>query len=160
MIARISTLLDFTEADFWKKVIEPRSLQFVASPILSFRPTLTDEFEGEWVEGKTYDLKLYFLKIVPLGHHKIKLVKIDRQSNTIVSNESGTLVPVWNHAISFRKIEQDKLLYTDEIEIKAGVLTPAIWIFACLFYRHRQKRWKILLKKGRENAKIGSGQES
>jgi hypothetical protein len=160
MIARISTVLDFAEEDFWKKVIEPRSLQFVASPILSFRPTLTDEFDGEWVEGKTYDLRLYFLKIVPLGYHKIKLVKIDKQSNTIVSNESGTLAPVWNHTIWFRKVEQNKLLYMDEVEIKAGLLTPAIWIFACLFYRHRQKRWKILLKKERESAKIRSGLQS
>ncbi len=60
----------------------------------------------------------------------------------------------------FRKIEQNKLLYTDEIEIKAGMLTPAIWIFARLFYRHRQKRWKMLLKQEHENMKIGSGLES
>jgi hypothetical protein len=160
MIARISTILDVTEEDFWKKIMEPRSLQFVASPILSFRPTSTGEFDGEWVEGKTYDLKLYFLKIVPLGHHKIKLVKIDRKSNTIASNESGTLARVWNHTIWFRKAEQNELLYTDAIEIKAGLLTPAIWLFACLFYRHRQRRWKTLLKQERENAKIGSGLES
>lgn len=156
MLVRISTILDSTEEDLWKKIVEPRSLQFVASPILSFRPTLTGEFEGEWVEGKTYDLKLYFLKIVPLGHHKIKLAKIDRQSNTIASNESGMLVPVWNHTINFRTVEQNKLLYMDEIEIKAGMLTPIIWAFAHLFYRHRQKRWKMLLQKERENAKIGS----
>ncbi len=146
MIARISTILDSTEDDLWKKIIEPRSLQFVSSPILSFRPTLKHEFEGEWVEGKTYDLKLYFLKIVPLGYHKIKLIKMDRQSNTIVSNESGTLTGAWNHTIWFRKVERDKLLFTDKVEIKAGLLTPAIWIFAHLFYRHRQKRWKILLR--------------
>jgi len=86
MIAHISSILDSTEEDLWKKMIDPRSLQFVASPILSFRAVVNGEFEGrEWVEGKTYDLKLYFLKIVPLGYHKIKLVKIDRQSNTIMS---------------------------------------------------------------------------
>lgn len=34
----------------------------------------------------------------------------------------------------------------DEIEIKAGWLTIFIWLFVQLFYHHRQRRWKILLK--------------
>lgn len=146
MFARITTVLDCTEEELWEKIIEPKSLQFVASPLLSFQPLLGDELDGEWVTHKMYELKLCFLKIVPLGRHNIKLVAINRESNTIVSNESGTLVPVWNHTILFRQIEHSKLRYTDEIEIKAGWLTPAIWAFAHLFYRHRQKRWKTLLK--------------
>lgn len=95
---------------------------------------------------KTYEFKLYFLKIFPLGRHRIKLTKIDKESNIIVSNESGMLAPVWNHTIWFQQDGQNKLSYTDEIEIKAGWLTWAIWIFALFFYRHRQNRWKKLLK--------------
>ena len=146
MIARISTYFDCTEEKLWEKIIEPKSLQFVASPVLSFRPLFKEELDGEWVIGKTYELKLYFLNILPLGRHRIKIVTIDRESNTIISNESGMLTPVWNHTIWFRQVEQSKLSYTDEIEIKAGWLTVAIWVFAHMFYRHRQKRWKILLK--------------
>ena len=146
MIARISTYFGCTEEKLWEKIIEPKSLQFVASPILSFKPLVKDELDGRWVIGKTYKLKLDFLKILPLGCHRIKIVTMDRESNTIVSTESGTLAPVWNHTIRFSQCEQNKLIYTDEIEIKAGGLTMAIWVFAQLFYRHRQKRWKILLK--------------
>jgi len=146
MIARISTYFDCTEEKLWEKIIEPKSLQFVASPMLSFKPLIKGELDGEWVIGKTYELKLHFLKIVPLGRHRIKIVTIDRESNTIVSNESSALASVWNHTIRFEKCEQNKLSYSDEIEIKAGWLTIAIWAFAQLFYRHRQKRWKILLK--------------
>ena len=130
----------------WEKIIEPKSLQFVASPVLSFKPLVMGELDGEWIIGKTYELKLYFLNILPLGLHRIKIVTIDRESNIIVSNESGMLARVWNHTIRFHQGEQGKLSYTDEIEIKAGWLTMAIWVFAHLFYRHRQKRWKILLK--------------
>jgi hypothetical protein len=54
---------------------------------------------------------------------------------------------VWNHNISFREVGPGKVSYADEIEIQAGWLTPAIWLFAHLFYRHRQRRWKVLLKK-------------
>ena len=146
MIARISTYFDCTEEKLWEKIIEPKSLQFVASPILSFRPLVKEELDDEWVIGKTYELKLYFLNILPLGRHRIKIVTIDKESNTIISNESGMLAPIWNHTIWFRQVEQSKLSYTDEIEIKAGWLTVAIWVSAHMFYRHRQKRWKILLK--------------
>ena len=29
--------------------------------------------------------------------------------------------------------------------VSAGLLTPGVWLFASLFYRARQQRWKILL---------------
>ena len=80
---------------------------------------------GEWVIGKTYNLKLYFLNILPLGRHRIKLVTMDRKSNTIVSSESGMLAPVWNHTIRFCQIEKNKLRYTDEIETKGGGVDSA-----------------------------------
>ena len=147
MIARITTVLNCTEEELWNKIIEPKSLQFVASPLVCFRPLVNGELDGKWVTDKTYELKLFFLKVVPFGQHRIKIVKIDRESNTIISNESGTLSPVWNHTITFHQIEHNKLRYTDEIEFESGWLTPAIWVFAHLFYRYRQKRWRSLCSK-------------
>jgi hypothetical protein len=32
------------------------------------------------------------------------------------------------------------------IEIACGFLTLPVWAFAWLFYRHRQRRWKKLLR--------------
>jgi hypothetical protein len=36
----------------WEKIIEPKSLQFVASPVLSFKPLVMGELDGEWIIGK------------------------------------------------------------------------------------------------------------
>lgn len=146
MIARITSIFDCTEEKFWNKIIEPKSLQYVASPILSFHPIDGIDLNTHWVTNKTYEFKLRFLKIIPLGRHQIKVITISKESNTLVTNESGTLTPVWNHTVEFHQIEHGRLRYTDEIEIGAGLLTPGIWVFAHLFYRHRQKRWKKLLK--------------
>jgi hypothetical protein len=146
MIAIISTVLDTNENDFWEKIIQPKSLQFVSAPILNFQSLRAGELEVEWETGKLYEVKLYFLNFLPLGHHRITLTTIDRETNTIVSNESGLLAPVWNHAIRFNQIEENKIHYMDEIEIQAGLLTVFIWVFAHIFYRHRQRRWKILLE--------------
>jgi len=146
MIARISTYLDCSEERLWEKIMDPQSLQFIASPILSFQPPVKSDLEGEWIVGKSYELKLYFLGIFPLGRHSIKIVTIDRDRNMIVSHETGQLARVWNHTIRFSRATPTKLTYSDEIQIEAGLLTAPIWIFAHLFYRHRQKRWKMLLK--------------
>jgi hypothetical protein len=146
MLARISAVFETTEREFWLKITEPKSLQFVAAPILSFEPLIAGSLDDDWEVGKNYELKLKFLNFIPLGDHNIKLVAIDHGTNIIKSEESGKLTSVWNHTIRFHPLGPNKLHYTDEIEIKAGWLTPFVWAFAHIFYRHRQRRWKILLK--------------
>lgn len=146
MLARISTVFDTTPDRLWDEVTKPDSLRFVSAPILSFQPLKPGELDAPWVIGKTYQLKLTFLNFIPLGRHDIEIVKIDRESNTIVSNEGSALAPVWNHIIHFRQVGEGKIRYTDEIEIQAGWRTPFIWAFAHLFYRHRQRRWRTLLE--------------
>ena len=146
MIARISTRLVCSEAELWQELVDPRSLQFVASPILRFVPAEQGGLPPEWRVGPAYLLKLYLLGVVPLGRHTIRLVEIDKDKNTITSHESGLVARVWNHTISFQEMAPGLVSYTDQIEIQAGWLTPAVWLFAQVFYRHRQRRWKVLLR--------------
>ncbi|HKK53320.1 MAG TPA: hypothetical protein VKA74_17105 [Myxococcota bacterium] len=147
MIARISTRLACSEEELWQRILEPKSLQFVASPLLSFAPANEGDLDGEWQVGTPYPLQLYLLKFIPLGGHTIELLSIDERTHTLVSRERGRLARVWNHTISFQQAAPGFVDYTDEIEIHAGWLTPVIWSFAQIFYRHRQRRWKVLLRK-------------
>jgi hypothetical protein len=102
--------------------------------------------------GKTYALRLSLFGFLPAGEHRITLASIDREANLIESRESGALAPIWNHTIRFHPLENGKLHYTDEIEIGAGLLTGVVWAFAHLFYRHRQRRWKMLLRRKLQGA--------
>lgn len=147
MLARISTQLACTENELWEHIGRPSSLQFVASPLVTFVPLEPGVLDSEWEVGRDYPLKLYLFNFIPLGLHTIQLVKIDRNQNIISSRERGLLAPVWNHNISFEEIQPGLVRYADEIEIQAGLLTPFVWFFAQIFYRHRQHRWKALLKK-------------
>ena len=146
MLARISTQLHCTANELWQKISTPQSLQFVASPILTFVSVEPGVLDSAWEVDRDYALELYLLKFIPLGRHTIRLVKIDRDQNIISSRERGLLAPVWNHHITFQEIQPGLVNYTDEIEIRAGWFTPCIWLFAQLFYRHRQRRWKVLLR--------------
>jgi hypothetical protein len=146
MFAHISTVFDCTPKQLWEEISRPSSLKFVSAPLLHFESLAEGELDNEWVVGKTYALRLSLFGFLPAGRHNITIANIDRKNNIIESKERGTLSPVWNHTIRFHALEGNKLHYTDEIEIRAGLLTPMIWAFAHLFYRHRQRRWKKLLR--------------
>jgi len=145
MIARISTTLPCNTDDFWDIIIKPNSLQYVTSPVIKFKPIDHQSLESDWIPNKLYILQIYLFNIIPLGNHNIELKEIDRSKNIIKSEETGLLARVWNHTITFSPSGKNEIHYVDEIEIQAGILTPVIWTFAHLFYRHRQRRWKKLL---------------
>ncbi len=145
MIARISTILPVPKSRFRKEISQPKSLQYVSKPVLTFIPEDPEIFQKPWKINRDYHLRLYLFHVIPLGRHSIRLVEFDMEKNIIKSEEKGTLAPVWNHTITFHSAGKESIRYTDVIEIKAGLLTPFVWAFAHCFYRHRQKRWKKLL---------------
>ncbi|MBI9086035.1 MAG: hypothetical protein JEZ11_20720 [Desulfobacterales bacterium] len=147
MKAIISTTINTQENRMWDELQKISSLMHVASPLLEFKPLSGSRFPKLWHVGEEYQLKLFFLGIVPLGRHSIKLVEIDPEKKEIISNENGLFTKTWNHRIKIETIDSHRITYTDEIEIKAGVLTVSIWLFAHLFYRHRQRKWKQLISR-------------
>lgn len=146
MTARISTVFSCSEAEFWRRWTDPESWNYIVSPMLRAVPVGPVSLEDEWQVDRTYSFQLHLFNLIPLGRHNIKLIKVDKETNTISSEESGSLAPVWIHHIWFRAVPGDRLAYTDEIEIGAGWLTPVIWLIAHLFYRHRHRRWRKLLR--------------
>ena len=131
----------------WEELQKVTSLMYVAFPIIAFKPSPETVLPDKWELNKTYELKLYFLNFIPFGKHFIEIVTIDHENKYILSNETGFLAKKWNHLLELKKINTAKISYTDTIEIEAGLLSPFVWGFSHMFYRHRQKRWKHKLKK-------------
>jgi len=57
------------------------------------------------------------------------------------------LIKVWDHKIRLADFH-GMTRYSDEVEVHAGPLTIAAWLFACAFYRHRQRRLNRLVAAG------------
>jgi hypothetical protein len=131
----------------WDELQKVSSLMHVASPILKFTPQEHCSLPKQWALGIAYKLKLSFFGVIPLGNHAIELVEINEEERRIVTNEHGRLARVWNHTIRIEALDDQTIYYSDEIEIKAGLLTAPTWLFAHLFFRHRQRRWKKLLER-------------
>jgi hypothetical protein len=80
---------------------------------------------------------------VDFGIHTIDVAKFG-QAN-ISTCERNAKVPVWNHTITMRSVGRSMTHYTDRVDIQAGRKTLFIWLWANMFYRHRQRRWRKLL---------------
>jgi hypothetical protein len=61
---------------------------------------------------------------------------------------SGDLASIWDHLVTIRAENPTRTRYTDELRVEAGKLTLLVWLWAQLFFRHRQRRWRALVAEG------------
>lgn len=142
----VSTVIKTSAEHMWRKLQQVTSLIYVASPILIFRSRDKSAMAECWSVDREYLLSIFLFGFIPLGKHVIRILQIDTRNMKIQSNEFGLLTRTWNHSLKITRIDNVKIRYTDEIDIDAGPLTAGLWLFAQIFYRHRQKRWKNLLR--------------
>ncbi|HEX8143781.1 MAG TPA: hypothetical protein VF553_14375 [Pyrinomonadaceae bacterium] len=78
--------------------------------------------------------------------HELEFIRIDNELRELRTRERGGLISAWNHVISVAAKSDECCIYTDSVEISAGVLTPLVWLYAQIFYRHRRRRWNRLAR--------------
>lgn len=146
-----TTLLEAKPERVWEELQRPALLEYVAAPLVVFEPVDPASFPERWSEDE-YLVRMLLLGVLPLGRQTIRTskVRVDEtegdQFYQLRDDGSGQLVSVWDHLISVRETPDGKTVYTDEVEVKTGVLTPFIWLFATLFYRPRQRRWRNVVE--------------
>ena len=88
---------------------------------------------------------MFVYGFVPFGGlHSLYFEKIDKVNKILQTREWDNSAKVWNHKIVLKKLNDNKIMYEDEIIIYGGVLTSFITWWAKSFYKHRQKRWQIV----------------
>jgi hypothetical protein len=143
---RISAIFPAGADAIWPLLSSVETLRYIAAPFAAFKQ-IDGKKTDNWREGMTVGFRLRIFGVLPLGIHKIRIEMFDRRSFTVQSVEGNKMVPLWNHKITLEPKSADNALYTDEVEIGAGLLTPFVCLWARAFYRHRQKRWVRLLGK-------------
>jgi hypothetical protein len=120
-----------------------RLLRYVAHPLVHFEPLDPPAFPDEW-SVRTYWVKLKLFGFLPFGKQAIAIsVLSDKHSFTIRDAGHSAIIKVWDHRMKICR-GSNSASYQDEIEIRAGLLTPLVWLFAHVFYRHRQHRLRRL----------------
>jgi len=148
---RLTLTAEFTcpAATVWYQAHRPELLQWIAWPLLRFTPRGTTPWPRRWVPGR-YRARVWGFGIIPLGSQWIGVehpqgATLKDGRGVLRDNGSGTLIRVWDHWVFIEDLGVGRTRYTDRLDVKAGVLTPMVWLFARIFYGHRQKRWNTLI---------------
>lgn len=142
MIARIETILPATAERVWLLLLKRDTFRYITRGAISFDGI--ERWPQQFAAGTTLTTRMRLFGVVPLWSHRLEVVRVDAQARELLSHEHGGLVRRWNHRIKVSERVGQQAHYIDEIDIDAGLLTPVIWLFAHLFYRYRQMRWRYL----------------
>lgn len=144
MLVIVKSVLNCNSGRLFNEVKKSKSFLYICKPLVQFLPLPAQPFPEEWKEGK-YWVKVYLLGFIPFGKQWI-VITIDQNQKHIRDNGYSKFISKWDHHIDLTDIGNNQTLYTDTINISAGMFTPFIVLFAHVFYRWRQKRWKKLIK--------------
>lgn len=146
MLLQISTTLSCSLETAIAQVKKPQLLFYVAKPIVQFRPIDPSTLPENWTEG-TYWVALKVLDIIPFGRQAIRISFPSVKTGfAIRDNGYSAVIRTWDHTITIVEA-QEGCRYEDRIEVAAGLLTPFVWLFARMFYTHRQRRWRRLVRR-------------
>lgn len=148
----LTTRLDCPIETVWTQVHRPELLQHIAWPLIRFTYRDDGMPPVRWTQGR-YRVGMWSFGIIPLGQQWVGIEYPEGTSVTngravLRDNGSGTLIHKWDHWIFLEDVGGGQTRYTDRLDVEAGVLTPFVWLFARIFYGHRQRRWRALVATG------------
>lgn len=149
MIINVETYLRSNYEMVTKYVKLSKTLDYISKPLVVFEPVDQKKFPEIWENGE-YLTKMKLFGIITLGNQSVVIEKLkETNQNEFILRDNGysSLINTWDHWILIRKTKNENIVkYIDRIEIKAGLLTIFIVIFASVFFRWRQFRWKMLIR--------------
>jgi len=147
MIVDVSTFLPIEPQRVETHLKTPRLLIHIATPLVKFHPCGAMEFPNVWEEG-TYWVSLWLFGFIPLGKQAIVISYPETAEGfSVQDNGHSMLIKKWDHRITIQP-SGNGTLYRDHVTIEAGVFTFFVWVFAHIFFRHRQRRWRQLVANG------------
>ncbi|MBK9371005.1 MAG: hypothetical protein IPN01_32725 [Deltaproteobacteria bacterium] len=155
MKIELSTTLQAPADQVWRWVQRPALLNWVAAPLVKFRPIQPTTLPEVWADGEVR-VSLLLFGVLPVGSQVIRVHREEEQEGEqsaryLVDMGEGDLVKTWHHRIRVVPERPGTTHYTDSVVVEAGPLTLFVWMFAQVFYRHRQRRLRELARGGFKN---------
>lgn len=139
-----SVELDAAADQVWAAVRTPTAFRYVTRWALRITGLPRT---GRFTEGTRIEGWLLLGGLLPIHRHHLELVRVDHAAMTLSSHERGGVLRRWDHDIVVEPLGGDRSRYTDRVLIDAGPATVPIAVFAWLFYRYRQSRWRRLARR-------------
>jgi len=118
---------------------KPEMMTYVLSPILRiYRLDVPDQIEV----GTQGSARFWWFGVIPAWTHHLTIKRLE--PTEIYTREFGGPVHTWNHRLTFEAVDDDRCLYTDEIETDDGFRGAPTRLFIKVMFRHRHRRWRTI----------------
>lgn len=88
-----------------------------------------------WQQGFEYELEIKPFDLFNIwGIHYIKVMSIDHEREEMLTEERNNICKVWDHTLTFTKINNSYTGYTDKVILYAGVWTNILLRFLVFSY--------------------------
>lgn len=130
------------------EVEKPSLLSGLSAPVLAYEPLDPTTWPAVW-EERSYRVGLTLAGQLGIGEHTLVMDVVEDGPDAfeIIDHGFSDLISMWEHRLRIERFHQ-MTRYSDTVRIRAGVLTPVVWLFAWGFYAHRQKRLRRLATAG------------
>jgi hypothetical protein len=148
MRLRCSSLQACSRDRLAAELTRPVLLLRIAWPMVAFTPVDPPVLEDRWTfKPYVFAVRLGGRLGIGIGEHTIDPRPPQRRHEVWHDAGHSALVPVWDHRIELTDY-YGMTRYSDVVEVRGGILTPLAWLFAQVFYRHRQRRLNRLVARG------------
>lgn len=143
MQVKISTTLPCSSERAWREIQHINLLLHIAHPLVTFEPVEPNVFPATWSDA-SYLVQMRVFGFIPFGEQWVA-IKLNHEKFELLDDGHSNLIKQWRHKITVQRTSEGCTRYTDTIDIKAGIFTFGVWLFANVFFRHRQRRWRRLI---------------
>lgn len=141
MKLNLKTKMDCSANRMFESVKRTSNFFEITKPLVKFVP---QQFLGEQWEEKEYLMEMYLFGVIPLGRQTID-IRYEQGKKRMRDNGRSNRIKKWDHIISICDSGEHQCIYTDEINIEAGLITFFVFLFAHVFFRYRQLKWKRII---------------
>lgn len=158
MRVRLNLLLDCSVDAAWEALHSPAVFRAVSGPWTTAESLEPEGFPQRWPGGE-HRVRLRMLGLVPMGDQLISLRdEVAPDGTRIVHDEGGpyrgpmVVVRHWHHrmAVAANPLSGTpgstvaRTRFSDTLEVRAGVLTPLVWLGFRIFWSMRARQIRRL----------------
>jgi hypothetical protein len=145
VLINIATILDAGADRVWRLIKKPSTFLFVVRGVLGVSGG--KNWPETWREGEMVTTRLWPFHIVPAWRHQLRVISVSDTERTMKTVEHGGPLRKWDHTLRVEPIAENRSRYTDRLQIEAGMLNWVAWPLVQAFFRYRQMRLRIRVRR-------------
>lgn len=137
----------------WRAIANPAVFTAVSSPLMKISSKEQGGFPEAWVGDGPHEVSMRLFGIIPLGRQLVDISFTHRPGGVRMMVDSGKplsgplcVVTSWDHRMAVSDTGDRKTLYRDRLVVKAGLLTPVVFVGMWSFWQYRALKLKRLAR--------------